>query len=223
MEPLFGLDASTANNLLIAAGTIIATIVAGYLGGRVGAKATRQATEQTLREAASRDEANRGAILRGVLLGIRAEFEQLLEIAEKEEHIGEDLDAAIKAGEGLHVIYPIHQNFFIVYESNAALIGQMPDERCVAIVKTYLIAASLVNALKHNSELELERRQLNANAAAGIPIGTLEALSKEMATYAHTLKTAYDAATGSLTHLFALMDKCELLQEPSRPTLIKYC
>jgi hypothetical protein len=211
MKPLFGLDPNVANTII----TAISTLVAGFIGGWVGSRATRAATERALAHNLRLQEDSRRAALRGVLLGIRAEFEALVAVGE-EERIGPDINAAVSKSDALHVIYPIHLNYFVIYESNASLIGQIPeDELRSAVIGAYISAASLISALKHNSEMESNYREITAHPSA-ISNKALHTVREDMAHYAPTIKGLYEDALTRIHRLFKLMDECDLIKNDKK-------
>ncbi len=206
MNTLFGIDPNVANTII----TAISTVVAGIIGGWIGARSTKSATERALNHNLTLQEEDRRAVLRGALLGIRAELEQLLMISQAEE-IETDVNEAVVNERPLHVVYPIHLNYFIIYEANASLIGQITDDELrKAIISTYLLASSLINSLKHNSEMEEEYRRMVRELEI---VPTRNALLIDMIGYAETIKASHDAATNSMSYLFTLMDNSALLND----------
>src|SRR5712692_3255191 len=125
---------------IIGGGTaLVAAIIGGMITARATTKATQRANEHTLRlEQQKHDDA-----VRGVLLGLRAEISTLWDIYSTE--FGAVIEQ-LPEGEEFSYIYPLYQNYFTVYESNAHLFGHIPDDNLrQAIVATYLKARGLID------------------------------------------------------------------------------
>lgn len=104
-------------------------------------------------------EASQKATIYGVPLGICAEIETLWEIYSAE--FGKALEE-LKDNEAFFYHYPLHQNYFTVYESNAALFGQIPDDRLrKAIVTTHLRGRGLIDSHLYNDQLIESRLRLH--------------------------------------------------------------
>ena len=203
MDPLFGLDSNVANTII----TALASLVSALIGGVIAALATRKATERALKYSLTMEQANRYAVLRGVLLGIRTELELLLEIyrGEMESEI-----ESLKAGQGVRVTLPIYQNVFTVYESNCSLIGQLEeDELRKSIIRTYLLAKSVVNAHTYNNKLIEE---YEARVREGTSKLAKDNAFRQIQDYGTQVKSAYEEAKKSLIQCFALIDDSELLK-----------
>jgi hypothetical protein len=132
------------------------------------------------------------ATVHGVLLGIRAEIVTLWEIYSGE--FGSILEE-LKDGEAFLYHYPLHQNYFSVYESNAPFFGQIPDDQLrKAIVTTYLKGRGLIDSHLYNNQLiekygELQRlREETGSARYNLQI---DAALENLNGYAKFLKDSY--------------------------------
>src|SRR5256885_15888904 len=105
-------------NVLSAVSGLGGALIGGGLAAWATIKATKRANEHSLRLQQQAQETT----IQGVLLGLRAEITTLWEIYSKE--FGPVLEE-LKAGEEFSYIYPLYQNYFTVYESNASLFGQI--------------------------------------------------------------------------------------------------
>ncbi|HEY6229653.1 MAG TPA: hypothetical protein VIW64_00185 [Pyrinomonadaceae bacterium] len=204
MDRLFGLDPNVANTVI----TAITTLIAAVVGGVIAAWATRGATKRALKHSLTMEQRNRGAVLRGVLLGIRTELELLLEIYRGEMELEME---SLKEGQGIHVTLPIYQNVFTVYESNCSLIGQIEDDELrKAIIRTYLLAKSLVNAHTYNNKLIEE---YDAQMRDGTNRLFQQNAFRRIQDYGSQVKLSYEEAKDSLNKCFALMDRSDLFKE----------
>jgi len=126
-------------------------VVGGVVGGVIAARATQKSTREANAHALQMQHAAQSATVRGVLLGIRAEIVTLWDIYAAE--FGVVLEE-LSDGEAFWYHYPLHQNYFSVYESNAPLLGQIPDDSIRnAIVTTYLKGRGLIDSHLYNNQL----------------------------------------------------------------------
>lgn len=102
---------------------VVAAIIGGasglggaIIGGVIAARATNRSTKQANAHALQMHQAAQNAMVRGVLLGIRAEITTLWEIYTTE--FGSVFEQ-LNDGDAFFYHYPLHQNYFSVYESNA--------------------------------------------------------------------------------------------------------
>lgn len=137
---------------------VVAAIIGGasgfggaIIGGFIAARATNKSTKQANAHALQMQYAAQRATVQGVLLGLRAEIVTLWEIYTAE--FGSVLEQ-LNDGEAFLYHYPLHQNYFSVYESNAPLFGQIPDDAVrKAIVTTYLKGRGLIDSHLYNNHL----------------------------------------------------------------------
>ncbi len=136
-------------NLISALVGAISALVGAVIGSATSLWATRKAHQNLLiiqRE-------NQEALIRGLLQGLRTEVETIWEIYEKK------FEGAIKlfmADEPISKKYHLflYRTYFIIYDSNGSLIGQIPDSNLrVEIVTGYLRAKELIDAHLHNNKL----------------------------------------------------------------------
>jgi hypothetical protein len=137
---------------------VVAAIIGGasglggaIIGGVIAARATNKSTNQANAYALQMQQAAQNATVRGVLLGIRAEITTLWDIYTAE--FGAVFEQ-LNDGEAFLYHYPLYQNYFSVYESNAPLFGQiLDDELRKSIVTTYLKGRGLIDSHLYNNQL----------------------------------------------------------------------
>lgn len=129
----------------------IAGILGGAVGGVIGARATSKATMQAHHNNLELQEQNRKASVNGFLRSIHAELQTLLLLYEGE--FKEALEN-LEEGEMFAYHYPLHQEYFTVYDTNGILIGQIPDDELrKVIIATYLKMKSLIDSHLHNNQM----------------------------------------------------------------------
>jgi hypothetical protein len=200
---------------------IFAAIIGGVsglggaiIGGVIAARATNRATKQANDHALLLQQTAQTAIVHGVLLGIRAEIVTLWEIYSSE--FGKILEE-LGDGQAFVYHYPLYQNYFTVYESNAPLFGQIPDDQLrKAIVTTYLKARGLIDAHLYNNHLiekcnELQRVRDETGSARYN--GQIDAALANLSGYANSLKEAYFEMKTLVGDLTRQIDDCVRLNE----------
>jgi hypothetical protein len=178
---------------------ILAAIIGGVsglggaiVGGVIAARATNRATKQANDHALRLQQTAQTAIVHGVLLGIRAEIVTLWEIYTAEfgnilEELGDN--------EAFLYHYPLYQNYFTVYESNAPYFGQIPDDQLrKAIVTTYLKGRAIIDSHLYNNHLiekynELQRVREETGSARYN--GQIDAALADLSGYSNSLKETY--------------------------------
>lgn len=145
-------------------GSIVASIIGGVIGGWLAIKASRIATAEAFNYSLKLQKQTQNQAIRGVLLGLRTEIDVLRFIYESE--YSADEITSLKEGQAFEYHYPIHQNYFTVYEGNASLIGQIPDDEVRSlIIEIYLRIKGLIDTHLLNNELLNERDRLRSEDA----------------------------------------------------------
>ncbi|SRR6266446_1732362 len=163
-------------------------IVSALIGAVIGGIFTSFTTWWSIR----RNQKNQ---IEGVIQGILAEIETLWEIYTKKF---EDAIPLIEKGEPIRKEYPLylHRGYFVVYDSNSSLIGQIRDNRMrKEIVTGYLKAKELIDAHIHNNRLveKLAKWQsLNKETQEDKYEELIEITNKELVAHAKYLKQIYE-------------------------------
>jgi hypothetical protein len=127
---------------------VVASLLAAWIGGRIAGKYALLAQKQAALEARQRDQEIEQQALAGTLGAIEAELKVHKDALEPL------LDLLNKTPAGLPLAtMPIDQNFFIVYEANAAALGRIDNPDLLAeIVRVYGQAKGLEDALNFNHQ-----------------------------------------------------------------------
>ena len=148
------------SNLLTAIISGGSALIGAIIGGLIAARATRQATVHATEHSLRLEQQKQNAVIEGVVLGLRAEISTSWDFYLNQ--FGDSVEA-LRDGEAFDRIYGLYQSYFTVYESNASLLGQIPDDTLrQAIVATYGKARALIDTHLHNNELIRRRDTLEA-------------------------------------------------------------
>lgn len=134
------------------------------------------------------------ALIIGLLQGLRTEVETIWDIYK--EKFGEAIKLFM-AGQPISKKYHLYlyRAYFIVYDSNGSLIGQIPDSALrEEIVAGYLKAKELIDAHLHNNKLveELEHwKTLRKETDDLMYDDFIESANKDLVNHAAYLKAVY--------------------------------
>ena len=200
---------------------IVAAIIGGasglggaIVGGVIAARATNKSTREANAHALQMQQASQSATVRGVLLGLRAEISTLWNIYVAE--FGPVLEQ-LPDGEAFWYHYPLHQNYFSVYESNAPLFGQIPeDDIRTAIVTTYLKGRGLIDSHLYNNHL-LEKhgdlQRIRDETGSARYNGQIDASLANLNEYGTSIKQSYFEMKDLVADLTKQIDACVRLME----------
>lgn len=141
------MDVNQVNAALVLVGALVGALVGGCITGFF----TLVGVSRTYKNDVKRLNKVEAAHLQGFYRAVLTEMETLWTYyQETMGHVVESLTT----GNPLAYYYPVTQDYFTVYRSNADLIGRIPNRRLrEIIVKTYIGAQALVDSYKMNNEL----------------------------------------------------------------------
>jgi hypothetical protein len=132
--------------LLTVVVSFVASLLAARIGGHIAGKYALKAQGQAALDQRERDREIEQQALAGTLRAIRAEL--LVLRADCLQPLWNRLKAAVP---GPFPTMPVQENFFIVYESNAGLIGKIDNQTLLTtIVSVYGQAKGLNDAMNFN-------------------------------------------------------------------------
>ena len=138
----------------------------GLIGAVVGGLFTLYATNKTIREENAKEDRQEEKEVQNLLDALGVELNALWSFHMR--RIGEKVEA-LTQGQSLDIYYPLTQNYFIIYDSNASMIGRVRDPQLrEAIVLTYNKCKKVVDGFKYNNELIRDNRGENRAALAQI-------------------------------------------------------
>lgn len=195
--------------------SITVGIIAAYFGARTALRAAQKNHENNLELQRERRESQ----IRGMIQAIYAELTSIAEIYRNE--FFEEWEQ-FSGAEPFSTYYPITQDYFTVYNSNASLIGQIPnDELRSAIVKAYLLAKGLIdshlmnNRLLDDYALAKSRYSNNMNPQNR---GLMDEIEDELKNYSSALQSSYLEANAAIGHVLNLIETSKLAPQV-KPTV----
>jgi hypothetical protein len=158
--------------------------------------------------------------LQGVLQAIHDEMESLWEAYM--DSVGHHLEA-LPNGQPFNMYWPITQDYFTIYNSNALLIGRIPDpDLRKLIVSSYSKARGLIDSYRLNNDLvqKFEYACL-VWQETGNPVHQTTATAREtaLAQYAVKMKESHARIKEQVQHLLRALRKEGVLNKPQRKTV----
>lgn len=136
--------------------SICGALIGGFIAGFFALKAANKAHQNNLLI----QKKNEDNLFKGILQAFHDEIETLLE--RYQETTGARLES-LEAGEPFLFYYPVINDFFTVYNSNASLIGKINDNDLrKLLVRTYTLAKGLVDSYSMNNEFIQKYEYWNA-------------------------------------------------------------
>jgi hypothetical protein len=180
-------------------GGSFAALAGAVIGGVFTLRATNKAVQMENAKELRRDEKEVQNLLEalGVEIRILLEFHQR-RIGYKVEQLPE--------GEPLACYYPLTQDYFTIYNANAAMIGRIknPDLR-EAIVICYNKCKKVVDAFKYNNDLYIEYRNLLNDDSSPRTDKMIAHKRQELVDYAVVIKEDHYELQGYVERMMALL------------------
>jgi hypothetical protein len=185
----------------------LVTIVVGASAAYFGTKSALRAAQQTHLNNLALRKQDREAQVRGVIQAIYAELSSLSDIYRNE--FQEEWEKFVK-GEPFTTFYPISQDYFTVYNGNAALIGQIPDDELrTGVVRAYLASKGLVDSHLFNNRLlddyayaqRIYRNNMNPQNKE-----LLNDTFDELKGYSDALQSSFTEANAAVGHVLNLIE-----------------
>ena len=134
--------------------TPVSSLVAAVIGGWIAGWCSIRAQDKATIAERKRDRETERAATCAILRAVRAELNTFHEnFLIKLEEIFKGRDAANIDARTPLGIAPLRQNYFVVFDSNAAALGKIEDPKLLEkMVRDYAAAKSLLDAINHNSQ-----------------------------------------------------------------------
>jgi len=183
---------------------LAAGLIGGITGGIITGIYTLKATDKALREENDKEIRREEKEVQNLLDALGVEIKTLWNFHMK--RVGGRIEA-MPDGQPLEFYYPLTQDYFTIYNSNAAMIGRIKDcDVREAIVVCYNKCKKVVDGFKYNNELVREYRDLN-----NIPGKTSQeeqrtaSKLKELIDYARLIKEDHFEVKGYVEKLLGLL------------------
>lgn len=155
------MNQNTITAVISIGSALLGAVIGGWIAGRYSLIATGRAHEY---ERSLRDE-EEARKLNGVLQAISAELSVLWRVYMTE--VGSSLEK-LDDGRALFAVIPLTQDYFTIFNANAAYIGAIPDRDLMRLlVLAYTRAQGVLDSIRfHNDNNELYK-QVNRDFQAG--------------------------------------------------------
>jgi len=132
--------------------SFVAAIIGASVGGFITAWATRKSVQQIFKNDLKKRDIEKQENLQGLYRVIKSELNTLWS-RYYNEGAGEKIEN-LKDGEPLLMYYPLTQDYFTMYHSNANLIGEIQNEDLRGlIILTYSAAKGVVDSYRYNNHI----------------------------------------------------------------------
>lgn len=187
---------------------LASSIIGALIGGGLAALAAYWSVRATQRgEAVARAKSEQETV-RALLCAFREELTAIFQ--RYNDTAAPDLEALAQNQPFLYV-YPVVNDFFTIYNSNARFIGRIPDDRVRAqVVKTYVLAKGQVDSFRMNNVLvdKFERASAMFNETKKPEHQAFaQAAYQQLVSYAPVLKAGNNEVKQAYQQLMTLLPK----------------
>jgi len=178
---------------------VVFNFLAGIIGAAVGGIFVLAGTWLTIRAESKRDQAREEKEVQNLLDALGVEIKTLWDFHMK--RVGQQLES-LPENKAFEFYYPLTQDYFTIYNSNAALIGRIKDcELSEAIVVCYNKCKKAVDGFKYNNALyEAYTEAMNKHLEPEITISR-----NKFQGYAATLKEDHFELKGYVKRLLEML------------------
>lgn len=186
--------------------------ISGLIGAIVGGLFTLWAAYKTIAEENAKDDRQEEKEVQNMLDAIHAEISTLwgFHIARVGGIVENMLD-----GQALDFYYPLTQDYFTVYNTNASKIGLVKDpELRKSIVVTYNKCKKVVDGFKYNNELYIDWRDYADRSEKDIDHVRLAAKRRAMVEYAFFIRADHVEVKGYVENMLRKLEEYEAKLTP---------
>ncbi len=178
----------------------------GLIGAAVGGWFTLYATNKAIKSTYEAEEREEERAIRSLLSSIGVELNTLWQFHQR--RIGLAIEG-LKAGEPLLFYYPLTQDYFTIYNTNASFVGRLDDaELRKAIVVTYNKCKKVVDGFIYNNALFVDYQQMRYQTVeSGKENPNLAAKLDELQQFAEAIKADHFELKQYVDHLLALLEQ----------------
>jgi hypothetical protein len=180
-----------------------AALIGGAVGGIITGYYTLKATDKTIRDQNEKEVKREEKQIQNLLDALGVEIKTLWDFHMR--RIGGMVEN-LPAGQALEFYYPLTQDYFTIYNSNAANIGAIKDcEVSEAIVVCYNKCKKVVDGFKYNNELFREYQ--NAANSMNHEPKRIDAAFKALTDFAQIVKEDHFEVKGYVERLLKLLQE----------------
>ena len=185
----------------------IIAMVGAIAGGSITGYYTLKATDKAIRDQNEKERRRDEREVRNLLDALGVEISTLWEF--HMHRVGQMLED-LPTGKALEFYYPLTQDYFTIYNSNAALIGRIPNaDLRKAIVVCYNKCKKVVDGFKYNNELFCGHHDLTTMSGESLDSKRIDAKFKELVDYAKVLKEDHFELKSYVDRLMELITACD--------------
>jgi len=186
---------------------VAASLLGAVVGGVITALVARKSAERVFQNELKKRDIEKRENLEGLYKAIKSELNTLW--SRYNEGAAKDLHN-LEEGQPLLRYYPLTQNYFTVYRSNAHLIGEIPDDNLrELVIRTYSIAKGLVDSYRYNNHIvgKYEHWQwLAAETKKPLHQARVKSSWRACVEYVEVLKKSHSEAKKALKELNTAID-----------------
>lgn len=183
--------------------------ISALIGAIVGGFFTLKATDKAIREENAKEIRRDDKEVQNLLDALGVEISALWDFHMR--RLGGTIEQ-LPDGQALEIYYPLTQDYFTIYNSNAVSIGRIKDsELRKSIVVTYNKCKKVVDGFKYNNEMVREYRDSVSRAKVtfsdGFTDGYVDAKLKDLIGYAKIIKEDHYELKSYIEQLLALLER----------------
>lgn len=177
----------------------------GLIGALIGGLFTLYATNKAIHEGTAKDERQEEKEVQNLLDALGVELAALWSFHMR--RVGGMIER-LQDGQALEFYYPLTQDYFTLYNSNASQIGKIRDAALrESIVVTYNKCKKVVDGLKYNNEIYRDWREYADSAPAARDEARLSSKRTQLADYASIIRSDHFELKGYVENLLNLLNQ----------------
>jgi len=182
----------------------VVALVSAIIGGAIAGYYTLKATDKAIRDQNEKENRSDEKEVQNLLDALGVEIKTLWDFHMK--RVGQMVEE-LPDGKPLAFYYPLTQDYFTIYNSNANLIGRIKDcDVSEAIVVCYNKCKKVVDGFKYNNELYREYRAFAIEEEVTPSVQAhLKAAREALVAYALVVKEDHFELKGYVERLLAML------------------
>lgn len=181
----------------------------GLVGAAVGGIFTLYATNKTIKATYEAEERQEQVEIRSLLSSMGVELNALWQFHQR--RIGLKVEE-LKEGEAVLFYYPLTQDYFTIYNSNASFVGRLDDtELRKVIVVTYNKCKKVVDGFIYNNALFVDYQRMRYDTLeTGNQNPNQAAKLQELQQYAQIIKADHFELKSYVEHFISMLEQRQI-------------